>query len=305
MLSHVYISAATVCKFQHQSDADQQVQPAQVENIDNNINRNNDYQQTLTKVENPPGRSSGLNNQECGEDFSPSWNNMNHEQRKSNKDFANGHDSRPVQDPKPVQRNSHQLIHQSSDGDLSQRAHRRNESDSRLGLLRRQHTDVALARRSDVYRNSKVEISFPIARSEVTTSVAGEPVLTDFMAKIGDEHQRSFGESGRSELRRQVSLDGDLHAVSSSGSAGREHARHEWNQRREKTDVDLRRAELRNELEQWRVTPQVGYGRDNATNHQEGPAHQVSWCGYISPHKSCMTYCCLLARSQAWAFLRQ
>lgn len=300
----VCVSAVTTCNFQHQSDAEEQVQhPTPVETNEQNINFNYDYQQT--QIDNPSGRNSGINkktnegspNRKKSEDNpnkkaregnpSPPWSDKNRERRRSGRDFANGHDSRNAQDPKPSQRNSKQLIHQSSDGDLNQRAHRRNESDSRLGLLRRQHTDVALARRSDVYRNSKVELAFPPARAEVTASLAGEPVLTDFMA-VTDEHQRLAaeasrgGEGGRGELRRQVSLDGDLNTTSSSSSAGgREPARHEWNQRREKTDVDLRRAELRSELEQWRVNAPAGRGREGIS-HPGQASQQVSGCARTS-----------------------
>lgn len=248
--------------------------PTQVENTPNNVTSNPDCQQNQILAENASGRSSKSHERGSAK------SEVSHDKRRADRDMANGLDRRPSQEQKPSLRNSHQLGRQSSDGDSSQRAHRRNESDSRLGLLRRQHTDVALARRSDVYRNSKVEISFPASRSDVTSSVAGEPVLTDFVPVAGDERQRSSGESGRPELRRQVSLDGDL---SSAGGSGREPPRHEWNQRREKTDVDLRRAELRNELERWRVNPQEGRSRDSVSSQQQLPAHQVSWCGFNLP----------------------
>lgn len=255
-----------------------------MENSSNNVNSNPDCQQNQIQAENAIGRSSS--SQERRQDHGNSKSN-NHEQRRSDRDISNGLDRRQSQESKASQRNSHQLGRQSSDGDSSQRAHRRNESDSRLGLLRRQHTDVALARRSDVYRNSKVELAFPVPRSDV----AGEPVLTDFVPVVGEERQRSTNESSRPELRRQVSLDGDLHAISSAGGSGREPARHEWNQRREKTDVDLRRAELRNELERWRVNPQEGRSRDSVSSQPQVPAHQVSWCGFILPATSCMLRC--------------
>nr|XP_027215073.1 mitogen-activated protein kinase kinase kinase kinase 4-like [Penaeus vannamei] len=254
----------TLIMRRRQSDAEQHALTTQVENIPNNVTSNPDCQQNQILAENASGRSS--KSHEGGSAKSE----VSHDKRRADRDLANGLDRRPSQEQKLSQRNSHQLGRQSSDGDSSQRAHRRNESDSRLGLLRRQHTDVALARRSDVYRNSKVEISFPANRSDVTSSVAGEPVLTDFIPVTGDERQRSSGESGRPELRRQVSLDGDLN---SAGGSGREPPRHEWNQRREKTDVDLRRAELRNELERWRVNPQEGRSRDSVSS-QQLPAHQ-------------------------------
>ncbi|KAG0717624.1 Mitogen-activated protein kinase kinase kinase kinase 4 [Chionoecetes opilio] len=68
----------------------------------------------------------------------------------------------------------------------------------------------------------------------------GEPLLTDFLALVGCE----------GGLRRQSSLDGELPGVGRGGGGG---GGVEWGPRREKTEVDLRRGELRTELERWRV----------------------------------------------------
>lgn len=87
-------------------------------------------------------------------------------------------------------------------------AHRRNESDSRIGLLRRQHTDIAMARRSHLFgRSGSILGDAPIDKTGVSN---GEPILTNFV-NVGDKN--SLG-----SLRRQSSLDSDLHLSSHSNS---------------------------------------------------------------------------------------
>lgn len=90
-------------------------------------------------------------------------------------------------------------------------AHRRNESDSRIGLLRRQHTDVAIARRSHLFGRSG-----SILGSDSRSSEATEPVMLTNFVSVAD----------RGSLKRQTSLDSDLHlsshCVSSSSSYNNE-----------------------------------------------------------------------------------
>lgn len=169
-------------------------------------------------------------------------------------------------------RNSQQLGRQASDGDASQRAHRRNESDSRIGLLRRQHTDLALARRSEMYRNSKIELTFGGNASDAPSPNPGEPILTDF-APIRLNDSKNSQKNHQDELRRQTSLDGDLHRTGSPSSA-RDFRKPDRGQRREKTDVESRKAELRSELDRRRINAE---GKEQeevsiSTNNQ-----QVSW----------------------------
>ncbi|KAF2360776.1 hypothetical protein FHG87_008466 [Trinorchestia longiramus] len=83
-----------------------------------------------------------------------------------------------------------------SDTTSSPAQHRRNESDSRVGLLRRQHTDIALARRSHLFGGRG---GGPRDEAQV--------VLTNFVA---------MGDTSRNSLRRQSSLDSDLHISSAS-----------------------------------------------------------------------------------------
>ena len=93
-------------------------------------------------------------------------------------------------------------------------AHRRNDSDSRVGLLRRQHTDIAMARRSHLFgRSGNILGEIPASGGNPSKSNSGscansgEPILTNFV---------SVGDSMRGSLRRQSSLDSDLHLSSCS-----------------------------------------------------------------------------------------
>ncbi|XP_050693897.1 serine/threonine-protein kinase mig-15-like [Eriocheir sinensis] len=144
------------------------------------------------------------------------------------------------------------LVHQSSDSDLiatAQHHHRRNDSDSRIGLLRRHHTDLTPTPQPTQPGSKPAPAPSPSRRSEVTqASDPSEPILTDFLGLPGDLN--------RMELRRQGSLD-DFPGLSGSGGSAGGGARPDWGPRREKTDVDLRRAELRNDLERWRASRQV------------------------------------------------
>lgn len=85
--------------------------------------------------------------------------------------------------------------------------HRRNESDSRIGLLRRQHTDVAIARRSHLFSRSS-----SILGNETKPSQTAEPVLLTNFVSVADR--------GGASLRRQSSLDSDLHLSSYDSTTG-------------------------------------------------------------------------------------
>lgn len=144
------------------------------------------------------------------------------------------------------------------------KAHRRNDSEPPAGPLRRQHTDGVLARRSEMVRTSRIELALQGgARNnvQVPKSNKGEPVLMDYALHRGEEV--------RPPLRRQVSLDSELNATSADKSPGG--GRHEWGgPRREKTDLEYRRAELRSELERRRVS------RDGAPTSQRQDSSEDS-----------------------------
>lgn len=114
--------------------------------------------------------------------------------------------------------------------------HRRKDSDPRAGQLRRQHTDQGLP----TPRLSRGDMGRP-----------SDPILTDFMPLAGE------GAGGRGQLRRQASLDADLHDPSRSHpyQHPQPYQPHLHQHRRQNTDLDLRRAQLRSDLQQWRLTP--------------------------------------------------
>ncbi|KAB7496320.1 Traf2 and NCK-interacting protein kinase [Armadillidium nasatum] len=144
------------------------------------------------------------------------------------------------------------------------KAHRRNDSEPPAGPLRRQHTDGVLARRSEMVRTSRIELALQGGarnNAQVPKSNKGEPVLMDYAIHRAEEV--------RPPLRRQVSLDSELNATSADKSPGG--GRHEWGgPRREKTDLEYRRAELRSELERRRVS------RDGAPSSQRQDSSEDS-----------------------------
>ena len=219
----------------------------------------------------------------------------------SNRNYRNNKESRSS-------RHSQQLGRQASENDaISQKAHRRNESDSRIGLLRRQHTDIALARRSEMYRNSKVDMAlggipnssdFPSA-----TTDSGEPILTDFIHRNNSNkmyNHNNHRKNNHEEMRRQVSLDSDLHTLSSSNNSSIwDSPKFDWAQRREKSDVELRKAELRSELDRHRIDAEshskhhhresvISSNSSSTTNNNSSSSivQQVSWEFFFLTHCS-------------------
>lgn len=158
--------------------------------------------------------------------------------------------------------------------DPPSRVHRRNDSDSRVGGAtpsRRPHTDGALVRRSELVCSSRLELALQGGRN-AEAGKGAEPVLTDYNPRPGEEARPP-------PLRRQVSLDSELNASGADrGPVPRE--RREWGPRREKTDLELRRAELRSELERRRVSRD-----DLALRHEVDHPKREVFTQQVSPER--------------------